>query len=68
MVPKLIDLARDPGTAGQMRSWTFLALQEITDVHLPADPVAWSRWYLDHGAEKMAEFERLEWYQVRGDE
>jgi hypothetical protein len=68
MVPKLIDLAMNPRTTGQMRSWTFLALQEITDVNLPADALAWSRWYQEHGSEKMAEFERLEWWQVRGDE
>jgi hypothetical protein len=68
MVPQLIDLALNPRTGGQMRSWTFLALQEITDVNLPADALPWSRWYQDHGAEKMAEFERLEPYQVRGDE
>jgi len=68
MVPKLIELARNPRTTGQMRSWTFLALQEITDMNLPADALAWSRWYEEHSAEKMAEFERLEWYQVRGDE
>src|SRR5579859_919243 len=68
MVPKLIGLAGDPKTNGQMRSWCFLALNEITDANLPADALAWNRWYADHGAEKMAEFERLEWYQVRGDE
>jgi hypothetical protein len=68
MVPQLIDLALNPRTAGQMRTWTFLALQEITDVNLPADALAWSRWYQEHGAEKMAEFKRLEWCQVRGDE
>jgi hypothetical protein len=68
MVPKLIDLAMNPRTTGQMRSWTFLALQEITDENLPADALAWSRWYQDHGSEKMAEFERLDWWQVRGDE
>jgi hypothetical protein len=68
MVPKLIDLGTSPRTTGQMRSWTFLALQEITDVNLPADGLAWSRWYQEHGSEKMAEFERLEWCQVRGDE
>jgi hypothetical protein len=68
MVPQLIDLALNPRTTGQMRSWTFLALQEITDVNLPADALAWSRWYQEHGAEKLAEFERLEWCQVRGDE
>jgi hypothetical protein len=68
MVPKLIDLVMNPRTTGQMRSWTFLALQEITNENLPADALAWSRWYQDHGAEKLAEFERLDWWQVRGDE
>jgi hypothetical protein len=68
MVPQLIDLAMNPRTTGQMRSWTFLALQGITDENLPADALAWSRWYQDHGSEKMAEFERLDWWQVRGDE
>jgi hypothetical protein len=68
MVPKLLDLAMNSRTTGQMRSWTFLALQEITDENLPADALAWSRWYQEHGSEKMAEFERLEWWQVRGDE
>jgi hypothetical protein len=67
-VPKLIDLAMNPRTTGQMRNWTFLALQEITDENLPADAPAWSRWYQEHGSEKKAEFERLEWWQVRGDE
>jgi hypothetical protein len=68
MVPKLIDLAMNSRTTPQMRNWCFLALQEITDENLPADAVAWSRWYQEHGAEKMAEFERLDWWQVRGDE
>lgn len=68
MVPKLIALAADPGTNQQMRTWCFMALQEITDENLPADAEAWSRWYDEHGAEKMATFERLEWWQVRGDE
>jgi len=68
MVPKLLDLAMNPRTTGQMRSWTFLALQEITDENLPADALAWSRWYQEHGSEKIAEFERLDWWQVRGDE
>jgi hypothetical protein len=67
MVPKLLDLARNPRTTGQMRNWTFLALQEITDENLPADSLVWSRWYQEHASEKMAEFERLDWWQVRGD-
>jgi len=68
MVPKLLDLAMNPRTTGPMRSWTFRALQEITDESLPADALAWSRWYQEHGSEKSAEFERSEWWQVRGDE
>jgi hypothetical protein len=68
MVPKLIDLAMNTRTTGQMRSWTYLALQEITDENLPADALTWSRWYQERGSEKMAAFERLEWCQVRGDE
>jgi hypothetical protein len=68
MVPQLIDLALNPRTTPQMRNWTFLALREITDENLPADAVAWRRWYQDHGTEKMAEFEKLDWWQVRGDE
>jgi len=68
MVPKLIDLAMNPRTTVQMRNRTFLALQEITDQNLPADALGWSRWYQEHGSEKMAEFERLDWWQVRGDE
>ncbi len=68
MVPKLIDLAAQQSTSAQMRNWCFMALREITDKNLPADAIAWNRWYADHGSEKMAEFERLEWWQVRGDE
>jgi len=68
IVPKLIDLAMNPRTTGQMKGWTFLALQAITDEPLPADALAWSRWYQEHGSEKMAEFERIDWWQVRGDE
>jgi hypothetical protein len=68
MVPKLIDLAADPQTTPQMRNWTFLALNEITDAALPADPSAWRDWYAQHGAEKMAEFEHLDWWTVRGDQ
>jgi hypothetical protein len=68
IVPKLIDLAMNPRATGQMKGWTFLALQEITDEPLPADALAWSRWYQEHGSEKMAEFERIDWWQVRGDE
>jgi hypothetical protein len=68
MVPKLIDLAANSSTTGQMRNWCFMALHEITDESVPSDALAWSRWYAEHGAEKMAEFERLDWWQVRGDE
>ena len=68
MVPKFIDLVADSNTNAQMRGWSYMALHEITDANVPADPQAWKNWYRDHGAEKLAEFERLEWWQVRGDE
>jgi len=68
MVPKFLELALDARTTPQMRNRCFLALQEITDENLPADATAWSRWYQEHGAEKISEFERLDWWQVRGDE
>ncbi len=68
MVPKFIDQAMNSRTNSQMRNWCFLALQQITDEKLPADAVVWSRWYQEHGAEKMAEFERLDWWQVHGEE
>src|SRR5215472_14012711 len=68
MVPKFIALAAEPNTSAQMRSWCFLALREITDENVPADVAAWNQWYTDHGTEKMAAFERLEWWQVRGND
>jgi len=68
MVPKLIELAADPQTNPQMRNWAFLALREITDKTLPADASAWQDWYTQQGAEKMAEFEQLDWWKVRGDQ
>ena len=68
MVPQLIDLAAKSDTSPQMRNWCFMALREITDENVPADAATWNRWYTDHGADKLAAFERLPWYQVRGDE
>jgi HEAT repeats len=68
MVPKLLELVSDPSTSGQMRSWSFMALGEITDANVAPDAQAWNAWYGQHGAEKLAEFERLKWWQVRGDE
>jgi hypothetical protein len=68
MVPQLIALAEDPQTSPQMRNWTFLALAEITDQHLPADASAWRRWNNDHGVDKMAEFQQMDWWRVRGDQ
>lgn len=68
MVPRLIELAADPHSNSKMRNWAFLALREITDEALPADASAWQQWYAQHGAEKMAEFEQLDWWKVRGDQ
>lgn len=67
-VPKLIELSGDPSLAPQMRSWTFLALNEITDASVPANSAAWRAWYQQHGAAKTQEFSALPWYSVRGDE
>lgn len=66
LVPKLIELAAQPNLSPQMRTWSFMALHEITDENLPPDADAWNHWFADHGAEKMAEFEHLDWWQVRG--
>lgn len=68
MVPKLLDLVSDNRTNPQMRAWSFMALHEITDANVPADAQSWKNWYRDHGAEKLAEFQALDWWQVRGDE
>jgi hypothetical protein len=68
MVPKLIDLVADPNTDPKMRNWSYMALHEITNANVASDPQAWRNWYRDHGSEKLAEFERLGWWQVRGDE
>ena len=68
MVPKLIDLAADSRTGAQTRSLCFLSLSEITDANVPGDATAWKNWYEEHGAQKMAEFEKLDWWEVRGDE
>jgi hypothetical protein len=68
MVPKFIELAEDSQTTPLMRNWSFMALREITDQSLPADASAWRDWYTEHGAEKMAEFEQMDWWKVRGDE
>ncbi|MGC1483101.1 MAG: HEAT repeat domain-containing protein, partial [Candidatus Acidiferrum sp.] len=68
MVPKFLELVSDPSTSAQMRAWSFLALHEITGENLAADADAWRTWYGQHGAGKLAEFEGLDWWQVRGDE
>jgi hypothetical protein len=68
MFPRFLELAENPTTNGQMRNWSFLAMQEITDVSLPPDAKAWRQWYDQHGAEKMAEFQSIPEWRVRGDE
>ncbi|HEY7352474.1 MAG TPA: HEAT repeat domain-containing protein [Terriglobales bacterium] len=68
MVPKFLALAADPSTTAQMRNWSFLALHEITDESLPNDATVWQNWYDHHGAEKLARFKGMDWWQVRGDE
>ena len=68
MTPKFLDLVSDPGTNAQMKAWCYMALREITDANVPADAQAWRTWYGQQGAGKLAEFERLDWWRVRGDE
>ncbi len=68
MAPKFIELIEDPQTTPLMRNWSFMALREITDESLPADAAAWRDWYTQHGAEKMAEFEQMDWWKAHGDE
>jgi hypothetical protein len=68
MFPKFLELAESPSTDAQMRNWSFLAMAEITDVRLPSDAKSWRNWYSEHGDEKLAEFEALPEWQVRGDE
>ncbi len=68
MVPRLIELAADRETSPQMRNWAFLALGEITSITLPADAAAWRDWNAQHGSDKMAEFEELDWWKVVGDQ
>ena len=68
MFPRFLELAENPTTNRQMLNWSFLAMQEITDVNMPPDAKAWRQWYDQHGAEKMAEFQSIPEWQVRGDE
>lgn len=68
MFPKFLELVENPATNAQMRSWSFLAMQEITDVAMPPDAKAWRQWYTQHSEEKMAQFKSIPEWQVRGDE
>ncbi len=68
MVPKFLGLLADANTSVQMKTWSYMALREITDANVASDPQAWRNWFQAHGSEKMAEFERLDWWKVRGDE
>lgn len=68
MVPKFLELLGDSSLQPQMRTWCFMALHEITDQNMPSDVQAWRTWYGQHGAAKLGEFERQDWWRVRGDE
>jgi hypothetical protein len=68
MAPKFLELISDTGTNAQMRGWSYVALREITDANVPSDPQAWKNWYGSYGAGKLAEFEKLDWWRVHGDE
>jgi hypothetical protein len=51
-----------------MRSWSFLALHEITGENLPNDYSRWRNCYDQHGAEELAHLKQADWWQVNGDE
>jgi hypothetical protein len=51
-----------------MRTWSFMALREITGEKLPSNVQTWNTWYGQHGAAKLAQFEQQDWWQIRGDE
>jgi hypothetical protein len=68
MVPKFLDVVADSSTNAQMKNWSYMVLREITDANVLSDPQAWRKWYSEHGSEKLGEFERLDWWKVRGDE
>ena len=65
-VPKLIAVFGDASATPRMHEWSLMALREITGMGLRGDPQAWKDWYRDHGAEKLAEFQKLDWWEVRG--
>jgi HEAT repeats len=44
-VPRLIQYAEDEKLDAKTHAWTFLALADITQQHLPNDAVAWRTWY-----------------------
>ena len=67
MVPRLIDLVSGTDVDPRMRTWSFMALREITDENLPDDPAAWSSWYKYRADAKRSQFAALDWWQVRGD-
>jgi hypothetical protein len=68
MVPRFISLAADSSVNGQMHNWCFMALHEITGENLPNTASAWQDWYDHHGAEKLAELEQADWWEINGDE
>jgi len=58
----------DSQATPQMRNWTFMALREITTTTPGRRCSVWQDWYAQHGTEKMAEFERADWWRVHGDQ
>jgi hypothetical protein len=67
LVPRLIDLVSDQHLNPQMSNWCFLVLREITGENFPGDAGVWRHWYAAKGPIRRAEFEALDWWQVRGD-
>ena len=57
--------AGDSSLNGQM---SLMALTGITDASVQPNVEAWRKWWEEHGIEKTEAFNRLAWYEVRGDE
>ncbi len=51
-VPGLIDIAADPATDPETRTWSYQALREITNQPLARDPAVWRDWFARHGSER----------------
>jgi HEAT repeat protein len=47
-IPTLLVYTNDPALDGATRAWTFHALRDITEQHLPDDAAKWNEWYANN--------------------